>query len=64
MLTSLCCIEVDRLAWVLHRHGVRDGDFVAVYMPNSPEMIFTIYALTKLGAIPAMLNAAIKSRSD
>jgi len=29
-------------------------------MTNSPEMVFTIYALSKLGAVPALINSALR----
>jgi len=31
-------------------------------MTNSPEMVFTIIALTKLGAVPALINIALRSK--
>lgn len=56
-------LEVDRLAAVFQQHGVDDGSIVAVYMTNSPEMMFTLYAISKLGAVPALINAALRSES-
>jgi acyl-CoA synthetase (AMP-forming)/AMP-acid ligase II len=55
--------EVDALAEILHQNGVMVGSFVAVFMSNSPEMVFTIIALSKLGAVPAMINIALRSES-
>lgn len=52
--------EVDALAEILLDHGVKDGDYVAIMMTNTPEMVFTIYALAKLGAAPAMVNTALR----
>ena len=51
---------VDRLACGLFDLGVKDGEVVAVFMSNSPEMVFIVYALTKLGAVPALLNNALR----
>lgn len=52
--------EVDALAEILWEHGVREGDFVATMTTNSPEMVFVICALAKLGAAPAMVNTALR----
>jgi len=49
------------MAQVLQQQNVQAGDFVAVFMTNSPEMVFTIYAITKLGAAPALINASLRS---
>lgn len=50
----------DRFATQLHIKGVGVGDFVAVYMTNSPEMVITLYALSKLGAVAAMINTNLR----
>ncbi|KAH0830910.1 hypothetical protein AYO21_11555 [Fonsecaea monophora] len=53
--------QVDELALGLSQGlGVKDGDIVAVFMTNSPEMVATIYALTRLGAAPALINSALR----
>lgn len=36
--------------------GVKKGDIVSVCMPSTPETVFTIYALNKLGAICDMID--------
>jgi acyl-CoA synthetase (AMP-forming)/AMP-acid ligase II len=54
---------VDALAEILHQNGVTVGSFVAVFMSNTPEMVFTIIAISKLGAVPAMINIALRSMS-
>lgn len=51
---------VDELAVGLRDLGVQNGDIVAVFMTNCPEMVFTVYALTKLGAAPALINNALR----
>jgi acyl-CoA synthetase (AMP-forming)/AMP-acid ligase II len=50
------------VAEVLYRHGVGTDAFVAVFMTNSPEMVFVMLALAKLGAVPAMINNALRSK--
>lgn len=53
--------QVDELAVGLSESlGVKNGDIVALFMTNSPEMVFTVYALTRLGAAPALINNALR----
>jgi len=52
--------EVDILAVGLQSLGVKNNDFVAVFMTNTPEFVFTVYALSKLGAAPAMINSMLR----
>jgi acyl-CoA synthetase (AMP-forming)/AMP-acid ligase II len=54
--------EVDALAEILHQNGVTVGSFIAVFMSNTPEMVFTILAISKLGAVPALINIALRSK--
>src|SRR4051794_13390332 len=51
----------DGLAEILRARGVSNGDFVAVFMTNSPEMVFVLLALSKIGGIPALINTALTS---
>jgi crotonobetaine/carnitine-CoA ligase len=51
------------MALGLRSLGVKDGAYVAVFMPNCPEMVIVIYALTKIGAVPALINAALRGSS-
>jgi acyl-CoA synthetase (AMP-forming)/AMP-acid ligase II len=48
------------LAAFLVRNGVRKGDFIAVFTTNSPEMIITILALSKLSAVSALINTNLR----
>ncbi|KAL4777876.1 hypothetical protein BDW60DRAFT_202749 [Aspergillus nidulans var. acristatus] len=50
----------DRLAALLSERGIRTGDFVAVFTTNSPEMVAIIYALSKLGAVAALININLR----
>lgn len=52
--------EVDRLSSFLHEKGVKTGDFIAVFMSNSPEMVMAILALQKLGAVAALININLR----
>jgi crotonobetaine/carnitine-CoA ligase len=40
--------------------GVAKGDHVAMIMPNSPEFLWTLWGLGKLGAVAVPLNTAAK----
>ncbi|PYH96003.1 bifunctional fatty acid transporter and acyl-CoA synthetase [Aspergillus ellipticus CBS 707.79] len=51
---------VDRFAALLHSRNVQSGDFVGVFTTNSPEMVVTIYALNKLGAVAALINTNLR----
>ncbi|MBE7181226.1 MAG: AMP-binding protein, partial [Terriglobus roseus] len=52
--------EVTALARGFADMGVRNNDVVGVFMTNSPEMVFTVYALIKLGAVPALMNSNLR----
>ncbi|KAL2055396.1 hypothetical protein ABVK25_004204 [Lepraria finkii] len=47
--------EVETLAGVLREEGVRKGDVVLVYMPMIPAALFAILAITRIGAIHAVV---------
>lgn len=52
--------EIDNLALSLRELEVKHGDVVSVFMSNSPEMVFIIYACVKLGAIPSLMNSHLR----
>ena len=60
MLLLIHCTVVDRLAAFLHSRDIKAGDVVAVFTTNSPEMVVTIYALSKLGAVAALINTSLR----
>ncbi len=43
--------QVARLADALRRVGVKQGDRVAIVLPNSPQHIVAFYAILRLGAV-------------
>jgi acetyl-CoA synthetase len=55
--------EVCRLAGVLLAHGVRRGDAVAVYLPNTPELAFTMLACARIGAVHNVVFAGFSAES-
>ncbi|MBI2091157.1 MAG: acyl-CoA synthetase [Deltaproteobacteria bacterium] len=51
--------RVDAIARGLKRLGVRKGEPILIRMPNSPEFAIAFLALTKLGAIPVLVNSLL-----
>jgi len=49
-------VETNRLARILTAAGVRQGDFVALMLPNGVPMFQLAFALWKIGATPAPLS--------
>ena len=49
-----------RLATTLQRRGVKRGDRVALFLPNSAEMVVGIYAALRVGAIFMPINPQTK----
>lgn len=52
--------EVDKLAAFLSDKGVKKGDKIALFLRNSPEFIYTVFAASKLGAIIVPINTFLK----
>ena len=48
--------EVDRAANGFLRMGAERGDRIAFVLPNCPEFLFAVFALTKIGAVFVPLN--------
>jgi len=53
--------EIETLAAGLSALGVRSGDRFATVMPGSLDLIVTLFALSRIGAIPALINPRLKS---
>jgi len=53
--------NVDRLAVFLTQKGIKEGDRVALFLRNSPEFIYTVFAVSKIGAISVPVNTFLKS---
>ena len=43
--------SIDKYEKLLYAKGVREGDFIGICTMNTPESIYLIYALNKMGAI-------------
>jgi long-chain acyl-CoA synthetase len=52
--------RADKLAAFLAGRGVKAGDRVALFLRNSPEFIYAIFAISKLGAIIVPVNTFLK----
>ena len=51
---------VDQVAAAFASLGIRNGDIISVFMTNSPEFAFVVYALSKLGAVPSLMNSNLR----
>ncbi len=53
--------EMNRLASVLQKLGVRDGDRVAIYLPMIPELPIAMLATARIGAIHTVIFSGFSS---
>ena len=53
--------EISYIAGTLEDNGIREGDIVTVCMVNSPETIYLIFALSKIGAVANMVYGSSTS---
>jgi long-chain acyl-CoA synthetase len=53
--------RANRLAHALQDAGVRRGDRVVVFLPNSVDAVLSIFAILKAGAVFVVLNATTKT---
>jgi acyl-coenzyme A synthetase/AMP-(fatty) acid ligase len=60
LITDIGDVVVNQLATFLTANGVACNDYIAVFTTNSPEMVITILALSKLGAIAALINTNLR----
>jgi acyl-CoA synthetase (AMP-forming)/AMP-acid ligase II len=51
--------DIAKFERYLKERGVKCGDMVAMIINNSPEFIITIFALWKIGAVPAPINTSL-----
>src|SRR5688572_26041446 len=54
--------EVARVAGALRSLGVSKGDRVLIFMPNTPEAVFTMLASARLGAVHSVVFGGFASR--
>ena len=53
--------EVDRVASGLLQLGIRSGEKVALWMPNRPEWIHSLFAVAKIGAVLVPINTRFRA---
>jgi long-chain acyl-CoA synthetase len=53
--------KVDKLAAYFVEKGIKEGDRIALFLRNSPEFIYTLFATSKIGAISVPVNTFLKS---
>ncbi|MEW2157265.1 long-chain fatty acid--CoA ligase [Streptomyces sp. NPDC007189] len=51
-----------RMAGLLHDHGVKPGDRVAVMLPNVPEFALAYFGVLRAGGIVVPMNPLLRSR--
>lgn len=52
--------KADKLAAYMSDKGIGRGDKVALFLRNSPEFIYSLFAVSKLGAILVPINTFLK----
>jgi len=48
--------KIDQVARAFHSMGIEKGDSVALLLPNTPESVYSLYALNKIGAIANIVD--------
>ncbi len=51
---------IDSLGTALHNLGIKKGDVVALFLPNSFQYVISFYATVKIGAIATGINITYK----
>ncbi len=54
--------QVARLAQALKKEGLGPGDRLAVYLPNSPQLVIAYHAALHLGAVVVFLNPLLSPK--
>ncbi|MDA1027560.1 MAG: acetate--CoA ligase [Bacteroidetes bacterium] len=55
--------QVNRLANVLKKHGVKKGDIVTIYLPMIPEAAFAMLACARIGAVHSVVFGGFSADS-
>lgn len=48
--------KIDKMARTFTYYDIKKGDIVTICMPNTPEVLISLYALNKIGAVVHMLH--------
>lgn len=54
--------NIERVATALKEMGVKHGDIVTMAMATTPEMVYTLYALNRIGAVANTIDPRLTSR--
>ncbi len=55
--------EVCRLTNLMEAHGVKKGDRVCIYLPMIPELVYSVLACARLGAIHSVVFGGFSAES-
>jgi acetyl-CoA synthetase len=55
--------RVGRMANVLKAHGVERGDRVCIYLPMIPDLVYTMLACARIGAVHSVVFAGFSAES-
>jgi acetyl-CoA synthetase len=55
--------EVNRFANVLKKHGVKKGDRVTIYLPMIPELVISMLACARIGAIHSIVFGGFSAQA-
>ena len=55
--------KVNQFALVLKKQGIKKGDRVAIYMPMVPELVITMLACARIGAVHSVIFAGFSAQS-
>ncbi len=48
--------HIDDVAKSFKKMGIKEGDYVVIAMPTTPESVYMLFALNRIGAIPVELD--------
>jgi amino acid adenylation domain-containing protein len=54
-------LQANQAANALRAHGIQRGDRVALFMPNSAELVCVLFAVLKAGAVFVLINPTTKT---
>ena len=55
--------KVQRLANVLKSNGVKKGDLVTIYLPMIPEIVYSMLACARIGAVHSVVFAGFSAQA-
>ncbi|MBF0473135.1 MAG: acetate--CoA ligase, partial [Nitrospirae bacterium] len=55
--------KVNRFANVLKKHGIKKGDRVMIYLPMIPELVVSMLACARIGAVHSVVFAGFSSNA-